>query len=72
MHFGALVRSWRERRGISVVALAHQRQCSDKWLRQLEKRETPPSVSTLLKLADALDCDLVIGMMPRDGSGEPL
>ena len=72
MHFGALVRSWRERRGISRKELARRMNVFPQFVTQVEKRETPPSVSTLLKLADALDCDLVIGMMPRDGSGEPL
>ena len=56
--FGARLRWWRERRGLSQLALAHTAEVSQRHLSFLEVGRTAPSREMVLRLAAALDLPL--------------
>ncbi|MCD2112047.1 helix-turn-helix transcriptional regulator [Rhodococcus rhodochrous] len=57
-HAGALLRAWRERRGLSQLALAHTAGISSRHLSFVETGRSRPSRATVLKLSDRLDIPL--------------
>jgi len=52
--FGRVIRSFRERRGLSQEALSDLAGLSRSFLGEIERGDAVPSVETLQKLADAL------------------
>lgn len=57
-HAGALLRAWRERRGLSQLSLAHTAGISSRHLSFVETGRSRPSRATVLKLSDRLDIPL--------------
>jgi transcriptional regulator with XRE-family HTH domain len=53
--FGSRLRWWRQRRGMSQLALAHVAEISQRHVSFLESRRTAPSREMVLRLAAALD-----------------
>ena len=57
-HFGRLVRESRQRHGWSLFRAAEYCGICDKSLEKIELGDTDPRLSTVLKIADALEIDL--------------
>jgi transcriptional regulator with XRE-family HTH domain len=64
------VAAQRQARGLSQQELAHICGTTQSAIARLEKGGRPPRIDTLLKIAQALDCDLHVELRPREG--EPL
>lgn len=66
---GGWVRSIREALGLTSVQLAKRLGLTQPAISQLEKAEQEGRITlnTLRDVADALHCDLVYGLVPRDG-----
>lgn len=64
------VRTVRNAIGMKLKDLAHRLSVNDSTVSRLEKGEVDGSISlnSLRKLADAMDCDVVYGLIPREGS----
>jgi transcriptional regulator with XRE-family HTH domain len=61
------VSAQRQARGLSQQELAHICGTTQSAIARLEKGGRPPRIDTLLKIAEALDCDLAVELRPRDG-----
>jgi transcriptional regulator with XRE-family HTH domain len=61
----------RRARGLSQAALAALCGTTQSAIARLEAGGRPPRIDTLLRIANALDCDLVVTLAPRSGPGEP-
>ena len=59
----------RRERGLSQAELAERCGTTQSAIARLEGGGRPPRIDTLLRLANALDCDLVVELRERDGSG---
>jgi ribosome-binding protein aMBF1 (putative translation factor) len=59
----------RRARGLSQAELAELCGTTQSAIARLEGGGRPPRIDTLLRLANALDCDLVVELRERDGSG---
>lgn len=57
--------------GLSQADLARRCGTTQSAIARLENGGRPPRIDTLLRLADALDCDLAVELRPRDEKGEP-
>ena len=57
-HAGALLRAWRERRGLSQLSLAHTAGISSRHLSFVKTSRSRPSRATVLRLSDRLDIPL--------------
>jgi ribosome-binding protein aMBF1 (putative translation factor) len=71
--FAAIAAQVTERRlalGLSQVDLARRCGTSQSAIARLESGGRPPRIDTLLRLAEALDCDLAVELRPR-GSDRP-
>src|SRR5436190_24308407 len=55
----------RQALGLSQVELARLCDTSQSAIARLENGGRPPRIDTLLRLAEALDCDLVVELRPR-------
>jgi ribosome-binding protein aMBF1 (putative translation factor) len=55
----------RVQRGLSQRELAELCGTTQSAIARLERGERPPRVDTLLRIADALDCELVVQLRPR-------
>ncbi len=55
--------------GLSQQQLATLTGTTQSAIARLEKGGRPPRIDTLLRIADALDCDLVVRLEPRDEQG---
>ena len=67
--FAAIASQVTERRlalGLSQADLARRCATSQSAIARLENGGRPPRIDTLLRLADALDCDLAVELRPRD------
>src|SRR4051812_2559366 len=53
------------RRGLSQHELAELCGTTQSAIARLERGDRPPRVDTLLRIADALDCELVVELRPR-------
>jgi predicted DNA-binding mobile mystery protein A len=64
------VRTFRHAIGMKLKDLARRLSLNDSTVSRLEKGESDGSISlnSLRKLADAMDCDVVYGLVPREGS----
>ena len=64
------VRTVRHAIGMKLKDLARRLSLNDSTVSRLEKGESDGSISlnSLRKLADAMDCDVVYGLVPREGS----
>lgn len=62
------VAAQRRARGLSQAELAALCDTTQSAIARLEAGGRPPRIDTLLRLARALDCDLVVELRPRDRS----
>jgi ribosome-binding protein aMBF1 (putative translation factor) len=60
------VAAQRQARGFSQQELAHICGTTQSAIARLEKGGRPPRIDTLLKIAEALDCDLAVELRPRE------
>jgi transcriptional regulator with XRE-family HTH domain len=60
------VSAQRQARGLSQQELAHICGTTQSAIARLEKGGRPPRIDTLLKIAEALDCDLSVELRPRE------
>jgi transcriptional regulator with XRE-family HTH domain len=68
--FAAIAEKVSERRqqlGLSQRELAELTGTTQSAIARLEAGGRPPRIDTLLRIADALDCELVVDLNPRDG-----
>ncbi len=56
----------RQERGLSQRELAELTATTQSAIARLEAGGRPPRIDTLLRIADALDCDLVVDLEPRE------
>jgi len=54
--FGAAVKRWREKRGMTQEGLAHEAGITASYAGQVERGQRVPSLTVILKLCRALDC----------------
>jgi transcriptional regulator with XRE-family HTH domain len=59
----------RQARGLSQRELAELTGTTQSAIARLEAGGRPPRIDTLLRIADALDCELVVELKPRDEDG---
>lgn len=59
------VASQRRARGLSQAELAELCSTTQSAIARLESGGRPPRIDTLLRIANALDCDLVVELRPR-------
>jgi ribosome-binding protein aMBF1 (putative translation factor) len=65
------VAAQRQARGLSQQELAHITGTTQSAIARLEKGGRPPRIDTLLRIAQALDCELVVELRPNpSGQGE--
>ena len=64
------VATQRKARGLSQQELAHITGTTQSAIARLEKGGRPPRIDTLLRIAQALDCDLVVELRPRPDAGD--
>jgi len=57
--------SQRRARGLSQKDLADLTETTQSAIARLERGGRPPRIDTLLRIADALDCELVVQLKPR-------
>ena len=57
-------------RGLSQRELAQLTDTTQSAIARLERGGTPPRIDTLLRIADALDCELVVELRPRTNPKE--
>jgi predicted transcriptional regulator len=55
----------RQERGLSQRELAELVGTTQSAIARLERGGRPPRIDTLLRIADALDCDLAVELQPR-------
>jgi transcriptional regulator with XRE-family HTH domain len=55
----------RQEKGLSQRELAELVGTTQSAIARLERGGRPPRIDTLLRIADALDCDLVVDLRPR-------
>lgn len=55
----------RQAKGLSQRELAEMVGTTQSAIARLERGGRPPRIDTLLRIADALDCDLVVDLRPR-------
>jgi len=55
----------RQQRGLSQRELAELVGTTQSAIARLERGGRPPRIDTLLRIADALDCDLAVELRPR-------
>jgi ribosome-binding protein aMBF1 (putative translation factor) len=60
------VAAQRQARGLSQQELAHICGTTQSAIARLEKGGRPPRIDTLLRIAQALDCDLVVELRPHE------
>lgn len=58
----------RRARGLSQKELAHLTDTTQSAIARLESGGRPPRIDTLLRIANALDCELIIDLRPRTRS----
>jgi transcriptional regulator with XRE-family HTH domain len=57
----------RQEKGLSQRELAELVGTTQSAIARLERGGRPPRIDTLLRIADALECDLVVDLRPRRG-----
>ena len=57
-HFGEKIRTIRERKGLTLKAVAQRAGVSESLVSQIERNRVSPAIDTLLTLADVLDINL--------------
>ncbi|MDQ3066600.1 MAG: helix-turn-helix transcriptional regulator [Actinomycetota bacterium] len=60
----------RAARGLSQRELAQKVSTTQSAIARLESGGRPPRIDTLLRIADALECDLHLELVPREDSTE--
>ena len=60
----------RQAKGLSQRELAELVGTTQSAIARLERGGRPPRIDTLLRIADALDCDLHVTLTPREGTTE--
>ena len=61
----AELRAARIRAGLSQAVVARRVGTTQSAIARLERGGRPPRIDTLLRIADALDCELVVELEPR-------
>jgi transcriptional regulator with XRE-family HTH domain len=56
----------RQAKGLSQRELAEIVGTTQSAIARLERGGRPPRIDTLLRIADALDCELIVDLRPRD------
>ena len=64
------VAAQRKARGLSQQELAHITGTTQSAIARLEKGGRPPRIDTLLRIAQALECELVVELRPQPASQE--
>jgi transcriptional regulator with XRE-family HTH domain len=64
------VAAQRQARGLSQQELAHITGTTQSAIARLEKGGRPPRIDTLLRIAQALECELVVELRPNPASEE--
>jgi transcriptional regulator with XRE-family HTH domain len=64
------VAAQRQARGLSQQELAHITGTTQSAIARLEKGGRPPRIDTLLRIAQALECELVVELRPNPESEE--
>lgn len=59
----------RKERGLSQADLAALVGTTQSAIARLESGGRPPRIDTLLRIAEALDCELIVELRPADGTG---
>ena len=59
MEIGEKMREMREKRNLNIKQLSHMVECSSSLISQLERGKADPSISTLKKIAKALNVNIV-------------
>ena len=59
----------RQARGLSQRELAELTGTTQSAIARLEAGGRPPRIDTLLRIAEALDCELVVDLEPRESRG---
>ena len=62
------VATQRKARGLSQAELAELTGTTQSAIARLEGGGRPPRIDTLLRIAEALDCELVVDLQPRKAS----
>lgn len=57
--------AWRVEHGLSQTELALRAGISQSAIARLERGGRPPRIDTLLRIAEALDCELVVDLLPH-------
>jgi predicted transcriptional regulator len=57
----------RVEKGLSQRELAERCGTTQSAIARLERGGRPPRIDTLLRIADGLDCELMVELVPRDG-----
>ncbi len=65
-HWSSQLKNIREALGMTQKQLAKRANTTQQSIARLEKNEVSPSIDTLSKLANALECELVIGLIPKN------
>lgn len=65
-HWSSQLKNIREALGMTQKQLAKRANTTQQNIARLEKNEVSPSIDTLSKVAKALECELIIGLIPRD------
>ena len=60
-----LLREMRENAGLTQSELAKKVGTTQSAIARLERGGRPPRIDTLLRIADALDCELLVELVPR-------
>jgi transcriptional regulator with XRE-family HTH domain len=60
----------RKSRGLSQKELAELTGTTQSAIARLESGGRPPRIDTLLRIAEALDCELIVELRPRTKRGE--
>ena len=63
------VATQRKGRGLSQAELAELTATTQSAIARLESGGRPPRIDTLLRIAEALDCELVVELRPRTRAG---
>jgi len=65
----AQVAAQRKARGLSQAELAELTATTQSAVARLESGGRPPRIDTLLRIAEALDCELLVELRPRTRTG---
>ncbi len=68
MSIGEQIKAVRTAKGMSQRHLAHLLSTTQSAISEWERGDVEPGITTATRIADALDCDLVVRLVPREPS----